>query len=216
MTELILVGASGLAREVIAAAAAQDRYEVIGMVDDDLDRAGSIVGGVSVLGGLDAVARYPGAAVLICAGKGSVRAKLAARLGLDDARYGTVIHPSVHVPASCEVGLGVIMLAGCVLTADVTIGNHVVFMPHVTATHDDHIDDFATLCAGVVLGGSVHIGAASYLGMNAAVRENVAIGAQATVGMGAVVLSDMPIGATWIGVPARTLDATRPSEAGRT
>ena len=96
--------------------------------------------------------------------------------------------------------------AQTVLTADVHIGRHVVVMPHVTLTHDNRIEDFATLCAQVVLGGSVHVGEAAYLGMGSSVREGIAIGTEATLGMGAVLLEDLPAGATWAGCPARPLE----------
>ena len=91
------------------------------------------------------------------------------------------------------------------LTADVEVGEHVVLMPHVTLTHGCTVADFATLCAGVSLGGDVEVGEAAYLGMNASVREGVRIGADATVGMGSVVLDDVPAGETWVGVPARPI-----------
>jgi acetyltransferase-like isoleucine patch superfamily enzyme len=100
------------------------------------------------------------------------------------------------------------LLAGCVLTAQVTIGCHVVAMPQVTMTHDDVVSDFATLCAAVTLGGSVHIGEAAYLGMASCVRERVIIGAGALIGMGAVVLSDVPPHQVWVGNPAHPLAVT--------
>jgi serine acetyltransferase len=75
-------------------------------------------------------------------------------------------------------------------------------MPNVTLTHDVVIDDFATLCAAVTLGGSVRVGARSYVGMAASVRENVRVGADSTIGMGAVVLDHVPPGEVWFGVPA--------------
>jgi len=72
-----------------------------------------------------------------------------------------------------------------VVGSSATLGTHVVVMPQVVVTHDCRVDDFATLCAGVVLGGSVTVGRAAYLGMGSSVRERVAIGPRATLGMGA-------------------------------
>lgn len=204
---LILVAASGLAREALDIVRAGDAYEVIGFVDDDPKLWGEVIDDVKVLGGLEVVRDHlPDAAVLLCAGSGTARASLAARVGLNNARYATLIHPSVLVPPSCVVGAGSILLAGCILTAAVSLGRHVVAMPNVVLTHDDVVEDFATLCAGVVLGGRVHVGSRAYVGMNASIREQRHVGVGAMIGMGAVVLADIPDGEVWAGVPAKRLD----------
>jgi sugar O-acyltransferase (sialic acid O-acetyltransferase NeuD family) len=208
MSVIILAAASGLAREVLEAVRADGRNEVCGIVDDDPARWGDGVEGMPVLGGLDAIHDHDGVEVVLCAGGGMVRRRMAARLGLPVERYATVVHPSVRVPPSCSVGAGSVVLAGAVLTASVRIGGHVVVMPNATLTHDDVLDDFATICAGVTLGGGVRVGAAAYVGMGAGVRENVQIGAEAVVGMGAVVLTDVPPGQTWAGVPAALIERT--------
>jgi len=207
MTELILVAASGLAREALEAVRTQDRYDVVGFVDDNPQRWGEVLSGGEVLGGLEVIDQHPGAQLLVCAGKGASRQAIVERLGFDDARYATVVHADVRIPASCSVGAGSIVLAGTVLTADVFVGRHVVAMPNVTLTHDDVIEDFATLCANVTLGGEVRVGARAYVGMASSVRERCVIGADTVVGMGAALIRDVPAGETWAGVPAIPLAA---------
>lgn len=216
MNELILIGASGLAREVIAAH--QREYTIVGVVDDNPELHGHVLPGtegaspLTVLGPVSSATTFS-SHLLLCVGAGHTRRILAERLAAMDIaaeRYATVVDRSVRVPPSCTLGAGSILLAGVVLTANITIGRHVVVMPHVTLTHDNIVSDYATIAAGVALGGSVQLGEASYVGMNASVRQGVRLGANATLGMGAVLLHDVPDAETWAGVPARRLgDAGR-------
>ncbi|GAB3041685.1 acetyltransferase [Parafrigoribacterium mesophilum] len=210
MRELLLLGASGLAREV--ADAVQHAYRVIGVLDDDAHLHGSRVAGVDVLGGTRLAAELD-ADLLVCVGSGSARRSVVRRLlalGVGEQRFGTLVDASVHIPGSCSVGVGSILLAGTVLTTDVTVGKHAVVMPNVTLTHDNVLKDFATVASGVCLGGGVVLGEASYLGMNASVRQSVRVGAGAVIGMGSVVLHDVPNDETWAGVPADALAVARP------
>ncbi|GHH72630.1 NeuD/PglB/VioB family sugar acetyltransferase [Promicromonospora soli] len=205
---LLLIGASGLAREVLPLAA-EAGYEVLGVLDDRHADLPPTIGGVPVLGPVTEASAHLEADILLCVGPSRTRAAVQGRLG-PWARFATVVDPSVRNPAGCPVGVGSILLAGVSITADAELGAHVVAMPNVTVTHDCVVADFATLAAGVSLGGGVRVGRAAYLGMNAAVRPGVRIGDGAVVGMGAVVVADVPAGETWAGVPARAL-APRPA-----
>lgn len=200
---LLLVGASGLAREVLAARITG----VVGILDDDTALHGTVIDGVTVVGGIDdAAARDE--QLLICVGKGTGRRAVVDRLaaqGVTTERYARFVARSAQVGGTSTVGVGSIVLPGVVITADAAIGAHTVVMPNCTITHDDVLEDFTTLAAGVALGGGVTVGEAAYLGMNAAVRQGVVIGAGATVGMGAAVLRNVPAGDTWAGVPAGPL-----------
>ena len=208
MSSLLIVGASGLAREVTAVAVMLRHDGPVQVVDDNPATWGTLHGLTPVLGSVDLAAELVDHELVLALGKGGHRRRVAARLemlGLDAGRYTSLIHPRVVLPGSCSIGVGAIALDGVVLTADVEVGRHVVLMPHVTLTHGCTIADFATLCAGVSLGGDVEVGEAAYLGMNASVHEGVRIGAGATLGMGSVLLHDLPAGETWAGVPARPL-----------
>jgi len=205
---LILVAASGLAREVLALVrtTAPDRQVLV--LDDDTALWGSDLDGAPVAGGLDLVTTYVDHEVLVCAGRGTARRSIASRLsglGVTPDRYARAVHPSVEMPSGCMVGCGTIMLANVSLTANPTVGKHVVVMPNVTLTHDDVVEDFATIASGVSLGGGVHVETGAYLGMNSSVREGVRVGKEALLGMGAALLEDLPPESTWVGVPARPI-----------
>jgi acetyltransferase-like isoleucine patch superfamily enzyme len=88
-------------------------------------------------------------------------------------------------------------------------------MPRVVLTHDDVVEDYATIAAGVSLAGGVHVERGAYLGAGATVREYVRVGAGSVVGMGSVVLDDIPSGQVWAGNPARHLRTLAFSEDGR-
>ena len=217
---LVLVAASGLAREVLAALAEDPAgHEVRGVLDDAPNLQGTSVGGVPVLGPVDAAADHPDARFLVCAGRGASRDAIVTRLsalGVDETRYASFVHPRASVPRTCRIGCGSVLLAGTVLTTDVSLGRHVVVMPNVTLTHDDRVEDFATLCAGVSLGGHVVVEQQAYLGMSSSVREHTTVGARSVLGMGAVLLTDLPADQTWTGVPARPRRTTTTTSIGST
>lgn len=202
---LLLVGAGGLAREVLAAGITG----VVGILDDDPALHETEIAGMPVVGSIvDAVKREE--SLLVCIGPSVARRNVVRRLGkfgVADDRYATFVARSARVGASSDIGAGSILLDGVVVTADASIGRHVVVMPNSTITHDDVIEDFATLAAGVALGGWVRIRESAYIGMNASVRQKVSVGTEATVGMGAVVLENVPDEQIWAGVPARALES---------
>ena len=222
MTELLIVGAGGFARETAAAVAAVNEatpgtWQLLGFLDDDPTLAGSVRGGVPILGPITDVAGWPGAKVVVCVGNPhnyAAREALVERLRLPPDRYATVVHPSVSIGAGCAVGPGSVLLAQVVLTAGVRVGAHVAVMPHVVLTHDDTIDDFATIASGVRLGGGVTVGRGAYLGAGALIRESTTVGAWSQVGMGSVVLNDVPAGEVWAGNPARHLRPATPAGSG--
>jgi sugar O-acyltransferase (sialic acid O-acetyltransferase NeuD family) len=222
-TPLVIVGAGGFAREAAQAVRATqaadraagraERWRLLGHLDDDPALHGTEVDGVPVLGGCELVPRLPRAQVLVCVGSPrdyAVRARLVRRLALPEERYGTLVHPTAAVSGSSSVGPGSVLLAHCVLTAAVRVGAHVAVMPHAVLTHDDVVEDFATVASGVRLGGGARLERGAYVGSGALVREHTTVGAWSLIGMGSVVLVEVPPGEVWVGSPADRLRAAGP------
>jgi sugar O-acyltransferase (sialic acid O-acetyltransferase NeuD family) len=213
--DLVVFGAGGFARETAQAVHAMDlsggaKWRLLGFVDDDPRRHGEVIDGTVVLGGRDRIKQLPDAYLVVCTGRPDdyvSRMRIVGELGLPSERYATIIHPSAAISRSSSVGPGSVLLAHVTLTAAVTVGAHVAIMPHATLTHDDVVDDFATIASAVGLGGGVRIHRAAYLGAGALIGENRSVGAFSLVGMGAVVTHDVPAYEVWVGVPARRLRA---------
>jgi sugar O-acyltransferase (sialic acid O-acetyltransferase NeuD family) len=213
---LLLVGAGGFARETLELIAAINRvgpvWDVVGILDDDARRHGSLVHGVEVLGPVTLVHDVTTAKVCTCVASPDRplgRITLVRRLGLAPERFATLVHPVAVVPASATVGPGSVLHATTVLTADVAVGAHVAVMPAVVLTHDDVLAEGVTVGAGARLAGAVQVGEGAYIGSGALLRENLTVGPGAVVGMGAVVTRDVPAGEIWAGVPARRLAVAR-------
>ena len=203
---LIIVCAGGFGRETAAAVLADGRWKLLGFADDDPARCGQTVEGVSVLGSPEAAIRSaPEARVVVCQARPlrAHRSALVSRLQLASERYATIVHPTAWVAGSARLGPGTVVLAGVIATSTIEIGSHVAVMPGVVITHDDVVEDYATLAAGVRVGGGVRIGRGAYVGAGALLRDGITVGAGAVIGMGAVVTRSVPPGEIWFGTPAR-------------
>jgi sugar O-acyltransferase (sialic acid O-acetyltransferase NeuD family) len=212
--DLALVGSGGFGREaaeaVRALIAAGVPWRLLGFIDDDPAKQGEIIDGTPVIGTRAELKRLPDVRVVVCTGRPDnyvSRPRIVDSLGFPAERYATIIHPTASVSPSSSVGPGSVLLANVVLTAAVRVGAHVAVMPHVTLTHDDVVENFATLASRSALGGGVRVCRGAYLGAGAIIGEQRVIGELALVGMGAVVTKDVPAREVWAGVPARRLRA---------
>jgi sugar O-acyltransferase (sialic acid O-acetyltransferase NeuD family) len=191
---------------VRAVNARQPRWLLRGFLDDDPNLHGEVVTGLPVLGPIELAHDSPDAAVVIATGRPDnylSRRRIEARLGLEEARYATIVHPTASVGETCRIGPGSVLLAHAVLTSDAVVGRHVALMPHVVLPHDSTVGNFATLASGVRAGGACQIEEGAYIGSGACLLQGLRIGPWAMVGMGSVVTRDVPGERLWRGVPAR-------------
>jgi sugar O-acyltransferase (sialic acid O-acetyltransferase NeuD family) len=208
--KVVLIGAGDQSREAIdvfaEANAAGAAWEVLGvLVEPGHHPEGYEPGGTPILGDIEWLAGREDVEVICAVGAPELRRRLVQRAKQHGARFCTLIHPSAVVSENVLVGAGTLISAGCVVTCQARLGEHVHLQVHSSIHHDAVLGDFATLTPGVRVCGHVRVGEGAWFGVSASVVDRVEIGAWSRVGAGAVVLDDVPANATVVGQPARVV-----------
>lgn len=118
-------------------------------------------------------------------------------------KFATIVHPSVSLWNSVEIGTGSIISKGAVLTCDIRIGKHTIININSNINHDCILEDFVTIGPGSHIGGNVRIGKESWIGIGTTIIHNIRIGKGCFIAAGAVVVKDIPDFTLAMGVPAK-------------
>ncbi|MEX2526779.1 MAG: acetyltransferase [Gemmatimonadota bacterium] len=206
---LVVYGAGGLGRELVALAEAMAEWDVLGFLDDNLELNRAIRGGLPVLGGAEWLsgegAWVEGLHVALGVGAPALRRRLGRRVLDAGGTLATLVHPSVIPGPRVQVNAGAVVNVGSTLTVDIEVGEGCLVNPGCALGHDVVIGEYAVLSPGVCLSGVVEVAEGAEIGTGAVVLPGVTVGAWSVVGAGAVVHRDVPSNTVVAGVPARTL-----------
>jgi sugar O-acyltransferase (sialic acid O-acetyltransferase NeuD family) len=210
---LVILGAGGHGRQIadvvaaINAGRALPEWDLLGFLDDDLAKAGAVLNGVPVLGGLDWIAQWQEGPLYAMCGVGNTASRymLAQRAQAAGVRFCNLVHPSAVLTPHITWGQGIVIAAGAILTNSITVGDHVHMGLATSASHDCVLEGYIKVAPGARLAGGVHVGQGCNIGMGAMVIQGVTIGEWSIVGAGAVVTRDLPPNVTAVGVPARII-----------
>jgi sugar O-acyltransferase (sialic acid O-acetyltransferase NeuD family) len=209
---LLVLGAGDHAKVVIATIEAEARFQVIGLLDDDVSKHETTWYGYRVLGGHDQLARLRDQGIskaIIAVGDNIHRAKLAQSALKAGFELADAIHPTAVMMRGSVIGEGAVVLPHAYVGADARIGSGALLSVSAMVAHDCVVGDWCQLCPGARLGGHVRLGDYSLIGMGATVLPRVTVGRQAVVGANAAVIDDVPQHAVAVGVPARLIHARR-------
>jgi sugar O-acyltransferase (sialic acid O-acetyltransferase NeuD family) len=210
-TKLVIVGAGGLGREVLAIAhacnGARTTWDVLGFLDANAGLHRRVIGGVPVLGGDEwCQTNHDESVRFICAiGSSRGRAEVVEKLSAMNCRFASVVHPDVRIPESVTIGAGTVIMAGTQFTIDATIGSHVVVYLNCSITHDVRVGDFCLVTSGCNLSGASVLETGVELGTGVNVLPGRHIGAWTIIGAGSVVTDDIPAECTAVGTPCRVI-----------
>ena len=202
---LLIYGAGGLGKEILSWVRIMEEFEPVGFMDDGI-RKDTVIKGIKVLGGLDVLNSFGTPVNLVLAlGDPSSKSILIKMIDAGRVYYPVLKHPAVILQEepSIKIGEGSILTAGCILTADIHIGSHVLINLNTTIGHDVQIGSCSSIMTGVNVAGGVRIGEGVLVGSGSNILNQVKIGDFSKVGMGSVVIRDVEVDTTVVGVPAR-------------
>jgi sugar O-acyltransferase (sialic acid O-acetyltransferase NeuD family) len=208
--DLVVLGAGGMGQEVAdlvrASAADDDRWRLIGFVDDDSSLHGLEVLGLPVLGDHRWLSGRQTAVALGVGAPAARRRAWAALQEVGAVETPALVHPTAYVGLGVELGAGTIVGAHATLTADVVVGRCAIVNVGATVSHNARLADFATVAPGAHLAGNVRLEEGADVGIGASVTQGNTIGAWSIVGAGTVVIGDVAPDTTVVGSPARVVD----------
>lgn len=208
MKNLIIIGAGGVGRETAWIVEQINRvkptYNLLGFLDDNKEIWGTYINDYRVLGGINYILENKcDFEVVVAIANYEVKKNIVSRLNNKNIKYSTIIHPSLNIHSSVEIGEGTIIYEGVIISPNVKIGNHVIVSPKSGIGHDSIIKDYVSVLWNVSISGNDLIEEGVTLGSASTVIQNKEIGKGSIVGAGAVVIKSIKSNAIAIGLPAR-------------
>lgn len=209
--KIIIVGCGQHANVVLYNLEMQGKYEALGYLDSDVSKVGLQYNGLRVLDNYtldniaDLRAKYKTDKFFI--GFGNMRYRQTvyeefANVGWEPIN---IFHPDAIISKHAQIGKGVLIEAGCLITPNPIIGNNVVVNTGSQVNHDNFIEDHVYIASGVVLSGGVTIKENSLIDDGAIITLGRSVGRNCIIGAGSVVTKDIPDNTVAYGIPAKVV-----------
>ena len=198
-TKVVIYGGGGLSKMIIETVRVLGTYQIVGIIDDNMDKGTQVIGS-PVLGGPEVLAdlyrQGVRTAVNSVGGIGNYQVRLNVFRQLADAGFvcPAVVHPTAHIDPSARLEAGVLVLAQSYISGNAVVGMGSLINNSVVVSHDCVLGACVNLSPGAMIAGDVFIGEFTQIGMNATVNIGVKIGSRCRIGNGATVKDDVPPG----------------------
>ncbi len=209
MKDVVIVGSSGLAKEIAFLLEDINRinteWNFIGFVDENV---GESVGKYSIVMNDDSLISYEKELnVIIGVGFPDLKKKLADRFTINDNLiFPNIIHPScIGDWDRIVLGIGNILTAGNIMTTDIEIGSFNIFNLNGTIGHDAIIGNYNVFNPTFNISGNVVIKDCILVGTGVQILQDLEISNNTILGAGAVLTKSILDCGVYVGSPAKRI-----------
>lgn len=206
--DLLLYGAGGHAKAVIATIEALGTYSLQGILDDDPGKHGADHFGYRVVGGFAILEEGKFSHIqkaFVAIGDNQHRFEVSTRLRRFDFELVTLVHPRAERLRDSYIGKGSLVFPRAFIGGDVVIGEGVIVSVGAVVGHDARVKDYGQLCPNVTLSGGSKVGEYAFIGSGTTILPGVEVADHVIVGANSVVNQNLPSGVTAVGSPARII-----------
>lgn len=210
--ELYIIGAGDFGREIVALVKRinawenneENKYNIIGFIDDNKLLQNSYIDELPVIGNLDYLNEINRPVNAVCSvATGTIREKIVNKITNKNVKFPVLKDPSVILFDDMEIGEGSIICANSVISINVTIGKHCIINLGCTLGHDVVLSPFCTVNPGTNISGKVLCERCVDIGTGTKIIQGLTIKENTTIGAGTVVIRDIQSNVTAVGNPAR-------------
>ncbi len=211
MEDIILIGSGQHAAVVLYNVKEQGKYTVVGILDNDPKKIGKTFLDIPIIGdysddSIEKVKReYNTNKFFIGFGNMKCRKIVFETFIKQGWEPVNIIHPNSVVSRSAQLGKGILVEAGCLVTPNPIVGDNVVINTGSQVNHDNIIENHVYIASGVVLSGGVFVGENTLIDDGAIVTLGKKIGKNCIIGAGSVVTRDIGDNVVAYGNPCKVI-----------
>jgi len=217
MEKIFLFGGGNHLHYCIDIILKEGKYRIAGIIDS-VKETGTELFGYKVVGRQEnlqqLIAEYDVHAGIITIGDNWSRKLVFDQISgiAPNFKFVNAIHPSTIIGMNATIGVGVVVMAGCIINPSASVGNFCFMATGAQLEHDCSMGDFSSISAGSVTGGKVSIGKYSAIALGVIVMDRLTIGEHTVVGSGSLVTKDLPDHVLAYGHPAKVIRTREPGE----
>ena len=190
--KLLIIGAGGHARSCLEVIHLENKYEVLGFIDNEK----KILQNYKFLGSDRDIHKFKKVCsnIFLCLGSiKDIKLKwlIYQRAKKLKFKFPKIISPLSFISKSSVIGEGTIIMNHSFINSNVKVGKNSIINNKVLLEHDVTIGNNTNVAPGAIINGGVKIGNNVFIGSGSIIKENVNIKSNTIIGMGSIVLKDV-------------------------